>query len=194
MDAAVECILEEGFYRASSNKIARHAGVSWGVIQYYFGSREQLMLAVVHRSADDLVAALSDAVVAGDTFRERLASLADTIWSHYRRPEFLVVAQIILNLSHDPNSAAETVDTISKLNGRVARRWQRLVDQVVEPSRQQPGLSGALFEIVRGVAIGAELVDAFPGVRRARGTPRDPEREVLLRALTSLFAPDELPE
>jgi AcrR family transcriptional regulator len=192
MDAAVECILEEGFYRASSNRIARRAGVSWGVIQYYFGTRERLMLAVAHRSAEDLVAGLDRAVVSGDTFRERLRSLADTIWSHYRRPEFLAAAQIILNLSHDPESADETVATLSRLNSRVAKRWQRLVDQVVEPSRQEPGLSGALFEILRGVAVGAELVDAFPGVRRPRGAGRDLEREVLILALTSLFAPDEL--
>ena len=31
----IACILEEGFYRASSNKIARRAGVTWGVIQYH---------------------------------------------------------------------------------------------------------------------------------------------------------------
>src|SRR5438128_1846069 len=47
LDAAVACILELGFYRASSNEIARRAEVSWGSIQYHFGSRESLMLAVV---------------------------------------------------------------------------------------------------------------------------------------------------
>ena len=191
IDAAVAAILEEGFYRASSNKIARRAGVSWGVIQYYFGTREQLMLAVVHRSAEGLLDALDHAIITGDTFRARLESLADTIWSHYRRPEFLAAAQIILNLSHDPTTADGTVAELSRLNSRVGRKWQRLVDQVVEPSRQQPGLSGALFEILRGVAIGAELADAFPGVRRTRAAGRDPEREVLVLALTSLFAPNE---
>ena len=51
VDAAIECILDEGFYRASSNKIAKRAGVTWGVIQYHFGTREALMLAVHERGA-----------------------------------------------------------------------------------------------------------------------------------------------
>jgi DNA-binding NarL/FixJ family response regulator len=44
IDATVSCILELGFYRASTNEIARRAGVTWGVIQHYFGTREALML------------------------------------------------------------------------------------------------------------------------------------------------------
>ncbi|MEY2458244.1 MAG: hypothetical protein QOG30_74, partial [Acidimicrobiaceae bacterium] len=39
IDAAVASILERGFYRASSNEITRRAGVTWGVIQHYFGTR-----------------------------------------------------------------------------------------------------------------------------------------------------------
>ena len=43
IDAAIACILDQGFYRASSNAIAERAGVTWGVIQYHFGTREALM-------------------------------------------------------------------------------------------------------------------------------------------------------
>ena len=50
IDAAIACILDQGFYRASSNAIAERAGVTWGVIQYHFGTREALMLAVLERA------------------------------------------------------------------------------------------------------------------------------------------------
>ena len=69
VDAAIDCILDEGFYRASSNKIAKRAGVTWGVIQYHFGTREALMLAVHERGLDELDGALADAVIDGDTRR-----------------------------------------------------------------------------------------------------------------------------
>src|SRR3954453_16025856 len=72
IDAAVNCILEEGFYRASSNQIARRAGVTWGVIQYHFGTREGLLLAVFKRSADQLLHTLEHATITGDSTRERL--------------------------------------------------------------------------------------------------------------------------
>ena len=84
--AAVECILEEGFYRASTNRIAERAGLTWGVIQYYFGTRENLMLAVVQHSVDRLRDTLAEASVEGDTTEARLSALADAVWSLYRQP------------------------------------------------------------------------------------------------------------
>ncbi len=54
--AAVDCIIDLGFYRGSStNEIARRAGVTWGVIQHYFGTREGLMLAVLEDGAAHMV-------------------------------------------------------------------------------------------------------------------------------------------
>ncbi len=60
--AATECIIELGFYRGSStNEIARRAGVTWGVIQWYFGNREGLMLAVLEEGASHMVATVEGA-------------------------------------------------------------------------------------------------------------------------------------
>src|SRR3954447_4011596 len=103
--AAVECIVDEGYYRASSNRIAQRAGVTWGVIQYHFGTREQLLLAVVRDGAEDLLRPLEGATITGDTVEQRLDSLAEVIWGHYRRPEFLAHVQVLLNLSKDPRTS-----------------------------------------------------------------------------------------
>src|SRR5439155_20083847 len=65
LDAAVQCILEQGLYRASSNAIAEQAGLSWGVIQYYFGSREALMLAVLEEGVMRLDVAVRVAEIDG---------------------------------------------------------------------------------------------------------------------------------
>ena len=52
LNAAIASILERGYYRASSNEIARRADVTWGAIQYHFGTRVELLLAVLERSFD----------------------------------------------------------------------------------------------------------------------------------------------
>src|SRR5437764_11894611 len=95
LEAAVASILERGFYRASSNRIARRAGVTWGVIQHHFRTREGLLLAVTRSAADHLVSVLEQADIRGDTPAERLDALAAVVWSHYRRPEFLADMQIM---------------------------------------------------------------------------------------------------
>ena len=187
IDAAVECILDEGYYRASSNQIARRAGVTWGVIQHHFRTREGLLLAVVRDGADHLVETIANAEIHGSTNAERIGALADVVWSHYRRPEFLVGVQIIMNLSRDPTTATETTETLADLDRRMMGRWQRLVDQVVDPARQPPGLSVALFDILRGVAVGGELIDSMVGRRPKPVRDRRVDRDTLLRALTLLL-------
>jgi AcrR family transcriptional regulator len=185
--AAVECILEEGYYRASSNRIAARAGVTWGVIQYHFGTREQLLLAVARHGAEELVQLLTDAEIAGTTIEERLDSLADVIWLHYRRPAFLAHVQVILNLSKDPRTSAETVRSLTEIERRVAAQWHRLVDEVLPPGPHDPELGTAIFELIRGAAIGEGLLEALPGGRRRPAGSNGVARTHLLRALARLI-------
>src|SRR5207302_10457592 len=63
LEAAVASILERGFYRASSNEIARRAGVTWGVIQHHFGTREALLLAVLEDGANRFVDLVGTAAI-----------------------------------------------------------------------------------------------------------------------------------
>jgi AcrR family transcriptional regulator len=191
LDAAVACIVDEGFYRASSNRIARRAGVTWGVIQHHFGTREKLMLEVVREGIDGLVTTFEQAHIEGATPAERLESLADVVWSLYCTPEFLANVQIVMNLTRDPATAAATVEALGRLGRRVEASWQRLVDQVVPPADQPPGLQKALFYVLRGAAVGEELLDSMIGgeaARRAahRTTSRHrAERQMLLDALSA---------
>ena len=78
VDVAIACILDEGFYRASSDKIAKRAGVTWGVIQYHFGTREALLLAVHERALDELDRVVTDAVITGDTVEARGSGASST--------------------------------------------------------------------------------------------------------------------
>ena len=77
IEATVACILERGYYRASTNEIARTAGVTWGVIQHYFGTREGLMLAVLQDGASQFVAIVEDVEIDGETVTERMNQLLD---------------------------------------------------------------------------------------------------------------------
>ena len=186
LDAAIACIVDDGFYRASSNRIARRAGVTWGVIQHHFGTREKLLLEVVREGIDDLVTTFEQAEVTGATPAARLESLADVVWSHYCRPEFLANVQIVMNLTRDPATAGATVEAFNHLNRRMEASWQRLVDLVVPPADQPPGFGKALFFVLRGVAVGEELLDSMVGGEAARPpVRRTAERQVLLDALSA---------
>jgi AcrR family transcriptional regulator len=119
LDAAVATVVDVGYYKASSNEIARRAGVTWGSIQHLFGSREQLMLAVVNDLGTRLERQFAEGDVQGDTVEERLRCVLDVLAGHYERPAYLVQVQILLDLSANPRMSEQRRNAIRDQNGQV---------------------------------------------------------------------------
>ena len=184
VDAAVECILDEGFYRASTNAIARRAGVTWGVIQHHFGTREALMLAIFERAARRMDELFGSAELQGAAIEERVEELAELVWSFYRQPEFLAYVQVLLNLGQDPRTADRTLETLASLNARMGAHLPRLRSQVL--GGDLPG--GAerfrfVFETLRGVAVNQQILLALPGRSSSETTAQDRDRDTLVAVL-----------
>ena len=60
IDETIRCVREEGFAAISASHIAERAGVTWGVIQYHFGDRNAVLMAVVDHGYDLLRDAIDD--------------------------------------------------------------------------------------------------------------------------------------
>jgi len=190
VDAAIACILDEGFYRASSNKIAKRAGVTWGVIQYHFGSREALMVAVHERGLDELDRCLADAVITGDTIEARLAAFVDVLWAYYRRPEFLAYLQVVLNLSHDPTTADSTRRALETSHDQVGSRLPAMGRAVLGDGPSDVEVADTarfLYNVVRGLALDQELLDAMP-VEHSGTAAFDAQRDELVRVLAQALS------
>src|SRR3954447_6179714 len=95
IDETVRCILEEGFGAASAKHITERAGVTWGVIQYHFGDRNGLLMAVVDDGVARLLKSLSSADVSELPMRERIEVVVDTAWSCYSSPTSMAAFEIL---------------------------------------------------------------------------------------------------
>src|ERR687898_2218374 len=71
IEETVRCVLEEGFGAASAKHITERAGVTWGVVQYHFGDRDGLLMAVVDQGFAELTDALSELPAAAENVRDR---------------------------------------------------------------------------------------------------------------------------
>lgn len=114
MDAVVETVLEVGYYKASSNEIARRAGVTWGAIQHLFGSRENMMLEVFEDIVSRFKNRVATAQIEGSSLEQRLEGVMDVLAEHYEDPSFLVELQILLDLSVNPGLSATARDHIRR--------------------------------------------------------------------------------
>ncbi len=168
LDATIECILDRGFYRASSNEIARRAGMTWGAIQYYFGTREKLMLAALEVFNRDfeatLVAAHENPVFDGGTTTDRLEQLAALLALQYARPEYLATLQIILNLSHNPETSAETAAALEHFDATLSAQLTSLIARAIGPGADDASVT-LVFHTLRGLAV-SHLINAETTARR----------------------------
>jgi TetR/AcrR family transcriptional regulator, regulator of cefoperazone and chloramphenicol sensitivity len=163
IDAAVDCILEDGFYRASSNAIAERAGLSWGVIQYYFGSRENLMLTVLQEGTRLLVDELSTSLIVGDTLVDRMECYLGIVDRYYGDPRYLAYMQVMLNLSRDPKTSAQTMLTMMSVSKESEVQIRRLNSKVFSGmSIRNRGVRQLVFTVLRGVALSDSMTSALP--------------------------------
>ena len=189
IQAALQSIMDLGFYRGSStNEIARRAGVTWGVIQHRFGSRQALMLAVLEASTEDLEEVVSQAHVAGSTVRERLSQLIELLAQQYATPEYLAILQVILNLEHDPRTSKEVRETMRKAADHSTAHIHRLLKETVGDTPMPQGLRSNIILAIRGFCFSEQLNDsiAYGTLPRPRSRPKQ-RRELFAEMLTPYF-------
>jgi AcrR family transcriptional regulator len=162
VDAAIATILELGFYRASSNEIARTANLSWGSIQYHFGTREGLLLAVVEELNERFTKTMQQAEVSGDTLEERLHSLYGILAEHYGAPTYLARLQIVLNLSHDPDTSADVADALVRQAEVAGHDLRRLLRAALGDKASLTTMN-AIFNAIRGTALSYQITDTLSG-------------------------------
>ena len=99
IDETIRCIREEGFAAASTRHIIERAGVSWGVIQYYFGDRDGLLSAVIDHAFTTLVASLhqlADTAAEVADPRERAEALTEAAWTVFFSPTCMTALEILI--------------------------------------------------------------------------------------------------
>ncbi len=153
LEAAIGTILERGYYRASSNEIARRAGVTWGVIQHHFKSRERLMLATLEEEMRAYEERIDAAEITGDTLADRLASLGAIVADHYAHERYLADLQIVVNLMHDPDTERATIEALERAQERITGGLTRLLARAAAPIELTPDDRRLIFAGLRGVAL-----------------------------------------
>jgi AcrR family transcriptional regulator len=178
LDAVVECILESGYYEASSNAIARHAGVTWGAIQHQFGTRQALLLAVLEDRWQRLTDRIQTARVSGATLEERLACVMEALETLYGDPEHLVLMQIMLDLVQQPEASEPTTHAVVLYGQELTRVWRPLFTEALGEAASDETFVRYAFLAIRGYLSANTMA--------ARLVPQRPDasvRELLLRGV-----------
>ena len=191
IDATVASILETGFYRATSNEIARRACLTWGAIQRQFGTREALLLAAFQDEWQRLIDTMGLPIV-GDTLQERVRRFFNNLKAHYSRPEYFAAMQIVINLRQDPMTSSATLDVIEQMSRKTAGMLPNLVQQIQPDTTLDSAVINTLFFTIRDFYIGVhvESTTALTEAFHRRLTHLAEEEELLIANLVTLVDRD----
>lgn len=83
IEAARACFLRTGFHRTTTDEICREANITPGGLYHYFGSKEELIAAVIDQSAqaavDQMRELIADAINAESAFRQVAQFFSQTL-------------------------------------------------------------------------------------------------------------------
>lgn len=107
LDAAVTCLVEQGYSRTTAAKIAKYAGVSRGAMMHHFPSRLAVIKAVVdhlhQRRLQEYLALMKDIdaprVAIG---RAAIRKSVEAAWKYVNLPSFVAYQELLTGSRTDP--------------------------------------------------------------------------------------------
>ena len=153
IDATIACIAEDGFARASTTRIAKRAGVTWGVLQHQFGDKAAMLEAVVERVLDTGIGMADRETVPGDTVEARVTALERILWRGFQTPTYRALLEIQLHSGHDDldvRLADRAAEGLSQTRAELSRRW---FEDLGIPRQQSRAALGMLVGGLRGLAL-----------------------------------------
>ena len=184
VDAMRASVAERGTAGSTFDQVAKAAGVSRGLLHYYFGTKERLLVEVVRRDCDVRMAALdaqlAQARTAEDFIAVLVASLEDVVRND---PGFvtLVFELFVLSRRHE-DVAAEFSELLRRPREQVAALLRAKEDEgVLRLAAGPDAVVDVLFSLADGIWLRmlAEERDFGPtiaaGVQCVRALLVDPE-------------------
>jgi AcrR family transcriptional regulator len=173
IDETIRCVLEEGFAAASAKHITERAGVTWGVVQYHFGDRDGLLMAVVDKGFGELLESLRELPLGSQNTCDRTESIVTAAWEAFSSPTSMAALEILIatRAMRDTNASGHL--------GELGRAFVTLGRNIGEGlnARHAAAIGNMIWATLRGLVI-AQLVIPEPLDTRR-------ERRVLVDMITA---------
>jgi AcrR family transcriptional regulator len=114
LDAALACLIEDGYAGMTTRKVAERAGVSQGTQMHYFPTRAAFVAEAVRHVAFTLAAELREQdTLHPRTDRRRLELMLDQTWEIHTGPVFQATMELWVAARTDPE-IREAMDEVAR--------------------------------------------------------------------------------
>jgi len=164
LDETVRCVIEEGFAAASAKHIAERAGVTSGVVQYHFGDRDGLLMAVVDRGFALLLDSLRSLPPPSEpaSRRERVELVVTAAWEVFSSSDSRVALEILIatRAMHGKRATRH----LAELHGVITDLSRDIAEGLDSPHAAAVG--DLIWATLRGLVVGQLVMAVALDTRR----------------------------
>jgi len=156
VDAMRQSVARRGSGGSTFDVVARDAGVSRGLLHYYFGSKEQLLVEVVRRDCELRMAVLDERLAEARTADDFIDALVFSLEEIVRSdPDFITVIFEVFSLSRrNEEIAVEFAELLRRTRGHVAEQLAaKQAEGVLHLRADAEAVAEVLFSLGDGVAL-----------------------------------------
>ena len=162
IDAARTCFLRSGFHQTTTDEICHEAAITPGGLYHYFGSKEEIISAVIEDAAHTTVQNLRSTAEASGDVRSAVQALASQFFEWIRDPQLDSVTRLDMEIWAE-SLRNEKLAGIARESRALRRQWlesliRGAVDEGVYTKDVDPrGLANLIMSIFDGLRLGRLL-------------------------------------
>jgi AcrR family transcriptional regulator len=191
LDAAAEVIKEKGLDATSVNDIAERLGSDRASVYYYYGSKQEIFLALVRHAVEEVVVVAESIAASGESSAVRLKRLLRASLEAYERHYPIMFLYIQEDMRRVPGDGTEAGAELQALGRRYEVALGKITREGVQAGEFREDLDVSLLKfailgamnwthrwfVPGGRLTGAQAGEAFAdyflqGIRRPRQRPR----------------------
>lgn len=153
VDAAVRLLASAGFAKATTQAIAKEAGMTTGALHHHFPTKDDLMLAVLDQSAITVEEKLQAQNATPFTGKESIRALVEHLWQIYGQPEYWAVWEIIIGARSDPDMHRRVVEHRAQSMANVILPWLKRIESMAGAPDQRTDIFEFMLIAIRGLSL-----------------------------------------
>lgn len=153
LEAAIQIIRHEGLANATASRIAKKSGLTWGAVQHHFGTKDDVLRAILEKSHADFIEIMSEVPFDDLTQAARVDRFVDVMWAHYCGDAFMAAVDVTLAEGRDPAQRTEWSKT-AKLHAKEhIALMRRAFDAATKPEAELQEMLLFVHLVLTGLAI-----------------------------------------
>jgi AcrR family transcriptional regulator len=158
LEAAVRAFARKGYHACRVGEIAEEAGVAYGLVYHYFGSKEELLQTIFRDTWTQMLTRIDELEAEGDPASEQVRKVTALLLRTWRRDPDLVRV-LVREVTRSPEQLQQQIEEIGhayEALERIIRRGQKSGEfrAEIDPKLAATVFYGALEEVLTGWVMG----------------------------------------